>query len=146
MGIAYRIDQALGATFVVYDGKLTRQDLIDHARRISADPDWPPRRRLQLADVSTYHNPEQLPKPAITEIADFWGKRLDQVGEMHLAVVATLAFDNAKMFEKAMSNGGPNTIVFNRLETACTWLGLPADQARQTLKAIRAELREKQQE
>src|SRR5262245_16111173 len=52
MGIAYRIDRALGFTLVVWHGDVTAQDAKDHLVELAADRQWPPG-RLLLTDISS---------------------------------------------------------------------------------------------
>jgi hypothetical protein len=52
VGIAYRIEPTLGLTVVVWHGRVTVQDSVDHLVQLAADSHWPPG-QLHLTDVRT---------------------------------------------------------------------------------------------
>jgi hypothetical protein len=44
-------------------------------------------------------------------------------------------------FQKAMGPRGPTTLVFDRLDDACAWLGIAVDDVQPTLDELRRGLR-----
>lgn len=141
MGITYRIDVEGGVTYVLFDGEVTDADFVTHTERLIANPAWPPHRKLHLTDVTSQKNPKLLSAGIIRQMARLWASHRELIAGLRVAVVAGGAFDNAEVFERAISGSGLTLIVFNLLPTACTWLGINPGKAAQVFDEMRAEAR-----
>jgi hypothetical protein len=139
VGIGYRCDAALGCTFIVWDRDVTPDEWRDQFRRMSDDPAFPPG-PLAITDLSTAGAAAQISPEVVKEMAAAVQQRAERMPPMRLAIVANGAWDKARQLERVVEGGGTTTIVFNDLETACTWLGLSSASARSVLDELRAEL------
>jgi hypothetical protein len=138
MTIAYRIDKESGATIVLWSGVVTEDEFLSHVRRLSSNPDWPPPRRLHLADLQTALLDASMDKATLEAAAALYGQHHTKLKDMKAAVVAGEPFWKAVDFELLISQYGASVIVFNSLSTACTWLGIHADQVDKTLRQLQA--------
>jgi len=139
VAIAYRLDHALGLTLVVWDGVVTGYDAEEQARRLRADPDWPPG-SLHVLDVTSVSS---VPTVADTKLVEMLAE-MAETRQIRFAVIASDAFAEATRFQEAASAVGVSrVIVFNELSTACTWLGVDLTATRAALSALRNELRER---
>jgi hypothetical protein len=141
VGIAGRCDATLRCTFIVWDGDVSPEQWRDQARQRFADPAFPPG-PLALADLSTAGGAPSITTDAIREMARLWRDQAPKVGLSKLAVIPNGAWDKARQFETDAGGAGLETIIFNSLGTACTWLGLDVDLVRPILDDLRAQLRE----
>jgi hypothetical protein len=76
----------------------------------------------------------------VKQMAVVMRERAAGLAPMKLALVASGAWDKARDLERGVEGSPLNTIVFNELMTACTWLGLNVDSARSILGELRADL------
>jgi hypothetical protein len=126
MSIVYHIDKEKGITVVLWDGVITADAFLAHVRRLSADADWPPSRRLHLSDLRNAALDASMDEATIEKAAEIYGKHQNKIANMKVAIVAGEPFNKAVIFERAISRYGATAIVFNFLDTACTWLGIEA--------------------
>jgi len=119
MPASYRIDLHAGVVFAVFEGRLTNEDLMDHQRRLSADPDSRPtmNRVIDLRGVTD---------PAVTA----FGVRTVATRRNFASRCAIIADDAAssdayvRMFQTLRSQRGENIKIFSTVEDAHRWLGL----------------------
>src|SRR6188474_3654637 len=121
MSIVYRINQERGVAFVVWDGLVTADEWLAHVRRLLADADWPPDRRLHLSDLRTATPDASIDEVVLKQAADLFGP---QVANLRAAIVAGDAFEKAGIFERLITRYRPFVFVFNTLNPACGWLGV----------------------
>lgn len=138
MSILYRIDEELGATFAQWNGVVTADDFLAHAQLLLADPAWPPVDSLHLTDVRNTTPDASVDEALIAKIAHLYGQH-PKIANLKMAIVATDTFKKAMVFETVLLGYHPRVIVFNTLETACTWLGIDSERAERTLAGMRAE-------
>jgi len=136
--IAYRIHKSLGLTVVVWDGVVTGDDAEDHARRLFADPDWPPGPRHLLDATTATSVPVTADTTLVDLVADVAETRL-----IRFALVENTGFAEATKFEEAASARGiTHIIVFNDVSTACGWLDIDVAAARSVIDELRRGLRQ----
>ncbi len=140
MSILYRIDEKLGTAFAQWNGVVTAEEFLTHAQHLLSDPAWPPAGWLHLTDVRNTTPDASVDEGAIAKIAHLYGEH-PKIANLKMAIVATDTFRKAMVFENVLLGYHPSVIVFNSLETACTWLGIDAEHAEQTLAEMRAEAR-----
>lgn len=140
MSIVYRINQERGVAFVVWDGLVTADEWLAHVRRLLADADWPPDRRLHLSDLRTATPDASIDEMVLKQAADLFGTH-PQVGHLRAAIVAGDAFEKAGIFERLITRYRPFVFVFNTLHPACGWLGIDVADAQRTLESLRARAR-----
>jgi hypothetical protein len=135
MAIAYRLDQALRLTIVVWDGAVTAAEWRAHVEAILADADWPPG-PLSVTDVT------RVDASAITdadhaEIVAMYGPHASKLVGMRSAVIASREFEASARFGRRIESSGLNVIVFNQLTVACIWLGLDIFKIQPILEELR---------
>lgn len=121
MPVSYRIDVRAGVVFTVFEGHVTNEDLLDHQKRISADPDFRP----------TMHH--VIDARAVTEVAvTAFGLRLlatrsSLAPGSRRAIIeggAASSYAYLRMFQTLRSQSGGDTRIFSKVEDAHRWLGL----------------------
>ena len=137
MPIAYRIDKAAGLTIVVWHGEVTTDDFAAHVSKLTADPDWPPGTR-HIGDLTTAITIPVVATPVIVEkfrAAQEWPT-------IRYALVARAGWEQAADFQQAVEAVGAATFVlFNEVQTACTWLGIDPTLMRAVINELRDQLR-----
>ena len=128
MSILYEIDKQMEATFVVWDRRVSAQDFLNHANRLSSDANWPPPARLHLSDLRRASLDASMHEANLAQAASIYGRQPDKLVNMKVAIVASHEFERAVAFERLMERYGPRVIVFNQLETACSWLGIDVNE------------------
>ncbi len=123
MTITYQIDQGLGMTFSKWEGLITADEFLAHAQRLLSDPAWPPRGGLHLTDLRFGRLHDSLDTATIEKMARMYGKH-PMIVSVKMAIVASEEFTKASVFEHILLQYRPSVIVFNSLDTACTWLGI----------------------
>ena len=98
MGIAYRSDERLRCTFIVWDGDVTPEQWSDQVETIVADPTFPPG-PLVLADLSTAGGAPRMTTDVINEMARRWRAHAAKLDKMQWAVIPNGAWDKARHFE-----------------------------------------------
>ena len=141
MGIAYRCDEKTGLSLSVWDGEVTTDDRRRHIAALASDPDWGARGRLltDLTGVSAAGRPSA--KSVLDAAAEFSEKLAGQVRNAQWAIVAGETFVLAQRFGSYLEEEVHRLIVFNDLDTACTWLGVDAADARELIGELRESLR-----
>lgn len=138
MSIAYRIDKERGITFVLSNGLITADALLAHAREITADPDWPPSKRLHLSDLRGATVDVSINTVALAQMAHIFMAHPGKMTRLKVALVADKAFGESVFVRHLLSQVGTSVIVFNDLATACTWLGIEVEQAQRSFEPLRA--------
>jgi hypothetical protein len=141
MSIVYRIDNEKGIIFAVWDGAVTEDELLAHMRRLTLDPGWPSRKRMQLTDLRTTTAYTNIDETSLKKLVAFLGKSRDKIAKMKIALVASEAYHISNVFQHLMADFPLSIIAFNSLDTACTWLGISALETGRTLEQLRAEAR-----
>lgn len=136
MSIVYRIDKDEGVSFALWDGVVTAEVFLAHANQLVSDADWPARRGLHLTDLQTTTLDASIDESILERSADLYGRH-PKISTLKVAIVANEAFKKAVIFERFFLRYQPSVIVFNNLETACTWLGISPDTAAHTLRSLR---------
>jgi len=141
MSIVYRIDKEKGFTAVLWDGVVTADAFLAHVRRLSADADWPPPRRLHLSDLRTTSLDASMDEATIEKAAEIYANQQNKIAGMKVAIVAGEPFNKAVIFERAISRYGASAIVFNFPNIACKWLNIIGDEVAHALQQLRDQLR-----
>ena len=139
MSIAYCIDKQRGVTLALWHGVVTADAFLAHVRRLCSDPDWPPRQRLHLTDLSAALFDSSMDNATIEKAAQIYGQHHAKLMNMKVAIVAHKGFEKAQVFEQAIATYGATGIVFNFLHSACEWLDLDTQQVQTTLQQLRAQ-------
>jgi len=134
MSIIYSIDRELGLTLVRWHGIVTAEEFLAHTHKLSTDSDWPPSKYLHLADLRTATLHESLNEKILLKVAEMY-RVYPKVGGFKVAIVASQAFDKAKVFESLVKTY-MSVIVFYTFTTACMWLGISSEQTDQTLQSL----------
>ena len=139
MGIRYRIDQELGVTFALWEGTVTAGEFLENAKRMIADPEWPPRRRLHLVDVRAASRGTGFDVSMMEEAARLFVADPQKTDTMKVAIVAGQMFQESTRFQEILSRvsrQGTSVIVFNSIEVACVWLGIDVHAAQEILRQL----------
>jgi hypothetical protein len=115
-------------------GVITHEELITHEQRQLQDTSIKPGAAV-LADAreATF----ETEAPDVHELSDLYG-RSDNPARMGRCalLVNDETYRRAQLFAKQSQQHAITIIIFNALDTACKWLGLDADQAREEIKHI----------
>src|SRR5688500_1670154 len=131
MPIVYHIDREKGYSLARWLDVTTAEEFRAHIGRMTADPDWPPRRLLHLVDLRMGSLDRSIDAGVLKEAADAYGRHSLETTRLRCAIVAGVAFHDAIKFERYISPYGTTVIVFNMMDGACTWLGLPVAEVEQ---------------
>jgi hypothetical protein len=141
MGISYRVDTATGLSVSVWDGEVTGDQRREHMQALASDDAWGAG-GLYLTDLTGVASSSV---PGVDEVLDaaaaFLETLASQVGRAKWAIVAGDTFERAQRFGSYIEEEVPRLIVFNALDTACTWLGVDVLAARAVVDALREEIR-----
>lgn len=140
MGIASDYVESDDLLVIVWDGQVSGAEWKQNVgERVDDDPAWP-RGRRRLIDLTTL-DPSELSSNDMEVVIAYGRERIHHVAGRRQAVVAVLAWDLAQEFARRSTELGATTIVFDRLEPACAWLGVDPASARPVARQLRAELR-----
>jgi hypothetical protein len=140
MGVGYQLDQQLGLTLTVFDGRVSGDEWRATVRTLFADPGWPPG-RLNLTDLRTADS-SALTVADRDEIFAINARHADKLVGMKSAAIGGAHFEKARRFGDADQSSGLRLIAFDDLGPACAWLGIELDTVRTSLDQIRRRLRE----
>jgi hypothetical protein len=90
-----------------------------------------------LADLTTVIS--DLDVDDVKAAAAVYAKSSPDMRGVRQALVASERWDLARVFEGTMDDLGSTTIVFNTLDTACTWLGVDIATARTVVNELRTQ-------
>lgn len=140
MGIASDYVESDDLLVIVWDGQVSGAEWKQNVgQQVADDPAWP-RGRRRLIDLTTL-DPSEINSSDIEVVIAFGRERIHAVAGRRQAVVAVLAWDLAQEFARRSTELGATTIVFDRLEPACVWLGVDPAAARPVARQLRARLR-----
>jgi hypothetical protein len=140
MGVGYRLDEALGLSLVVFDGKVTGDEWRTTVLEVFADPRWPPG-RLNLTDLRTADT-SALTESDRAEIFAINALHADKLVRMKSASLGSAHFDATRRFERDDHTSGLRIIAFDDLAPACDWLGVDVERVRTIIEELRVQLRE----
>jgi hypothetical protein len=121
MPASYRIDLSAGIVFTVFEGRVTSEDLLNHQRRLSADPNFRPtmNRVIDFRGVTD---------PAVTAFGvRTVATRRNFAAGSRCAIIAggASSYDAyVRMFQTLRSQRGEDIKIFSTVEDAQRWLGL----------------------
>ena len=140
MGINYSCDRQRDIIFLVWDGKVTWDNWLTHIHKLQAEPDWSAISRV-IADLQTANDTSSMGNREIDQAADIFGSQRHLLSRKRIAVIARDEFGKSKRFGDAIAKFGAIFIVFSNLNTACLFLGIDEQEARQKFAELRASLR-----
>jgi hypothetical protein len=124
---------------VVWDGKVTLAEWqAAIARQLADERSWWQGRR-RLADLTTAA-PSEIQSADLEHIVETTAPQVPGFAS-RLAIITRVDWTLASEFAERVTGAGAATMVFDRLETACSWLGVEPDAVRPSLEALRAVLR-----
>jgi hypothetical protein len=137
VGISYHTEKEKGFTVVLWQGIVTAGEFLAHVRRLLSDEDWPPPRRLHLADLRNTSLDASMNESTIQKAADLYGTHPEKIKNIKAALVAGEAFDKAVVFERIITRYGASAIVFNFSDTARVWLDIDAADLERSFQRLR---------
>jgi hypothetical protein len=131
--------EAADLLVVVWDGKVTLAEWQAAIGRQLSDQSgwWQVRRRL--ADLTTA-DPTGIAPADLRQIVETTAPQVPGFAR-RLAIITRVDWTLASEFAERVTRAGAPTMVFDALETACSWLGIQAAVVRPSLEALRGELR-----
>jgi hypothetical protein len=142
MSIEYAIKSERGLVLVVWDGRVTTAAWLTHLRRLFADPQYGSC-TLQLTDLRAAKISPKINGPAIGRVIEFVASQRTLVARKRIAIIAGADWDRPKDFEARVQEYVARAIVFNALDTACSWLGQEAAQVTREIDELRRRIRAK---
>jgi hypothetical protein len=120
MPASYRIDLHAGVVFTVFEGRVTNEELMDHQRRLSADPDVRP-------TMSHVMDVRGITEAAFTAfgVRCIAARRVFAPGSRSAIVArADSSHGYLTMFQALRGQSGEEIRIFSTAEDAHRWLGL----------------------
>jgi hypothetical protein len=117
---SYRIDLHAGVVFTVFEGRVTNEELMDHQRRLSADPDVRP-------TMSHVMDVRGITEAAFTAfgVRCIASRRVFASGSRSAIVArADSSYGYLTMFQALRGQSGEEIRIFSTVEDAHRWLGL----------------------
>jgi hypothetical protein len=136
MSFIYQIEKGNGISYILSYGPFVGEDYLRLIQRLTSDPDWPPRRRLQLTDARLASANTPLDEATMQKAVDLYNVDPEKLIGFRAATVAHETFERAAMFQKFSSGLAPAVIVFNSMDTACLWLGIDLTEAERVFKLL----------
>jgi hypothetical protein len=140
MGILHVCDKQKNIIFVVWDGRVTADDWLNQAPKLLAEPDWPHISRV-IGDAQTASDTASIGDKELEAVAALFGAHPETVVKKKVAVLANNMFGRARKFGAQLERFGTSLVVFNRLDTACMFLGIDPIETEETLEQLRLRLR-----
>lgn len=127
MPLTYRILPQHDLVWTTATGVLTDDDILDHKRRLLADPARRPNMR-ELSDIRRITELAVTPA-GVQRMAAMDSNDAAELGDHRLALVAgeDVVVGMARMYAAFTEQHVPHVGVFRSLEEALQWLGLQAD-------------------
>ncbi len=145
MGIAYRCETRIGLAVAVWEGEITDDQRRLHMAKLAADPDWDAT-RLLITDLTGVSPQSRPTADKIAEAGDTFLQQLaNRAANVKWAIIADHTFEDARKFGAHIEGEVPHMIVFNRLDTACVWLGIDSNDVRPVIEELRQQLRAESQ-
>jgi len=136
--ITYAYDEPQRLVVQVWVGEVIADQWRAWASQRLDDPNMVTAQRI-LADVTRWTPDESIGEEMIREVAQRWGASRILAGKP-VAIVAQNLFWDAQTFEKVLAGYGGRVIVFNDLDTACTWLDVDPVSTGQRVRQMAADL------
>ncbi|MDH3497054.1 MAG: hypothetical protein OER21_09835 [Gemmatimonadota bacterium] len=127
MPLSYRLLPEHDLIWTTATGVLTDGDVLEHKRRLVADPACHPNMR-ELSDIRPVSELQVTPN-GVQLMAAMDSRDAAQLGDHHMALVANedVVVGMARMYAAFTADHLPRVGVFRSLDEALRWLGLPAD-------------------
>ena len=135
MGIAYRIDKILDCAVVVWDGRVTEDEQMEHLLRLAADRDWPPG-GFQLTDLTTAMD-VTLPDGELVEVLT---EGMDMREQLETVILVRPDFLEGTWLDDAVKVRGAIPKPFSDLDSACAHLGVSTPAMQRAIDEVRQEM------
>ena len=122
----------------LWQGEVTHEQWIRNVARVLADPDLPTT-SMHLVDLRSV-DATTIGEPEIKDVVGFLQSQGERIKGRRIAIVATSEFNKSILFQRLMGHQFLNTIVFNELQTACTWLNLDAKRMERAIEDLRRKI------
>ena len=140
MGILYVCDRQQDIIYIVWDGKVTGDDWLNHAAKLLAEPDWSHISHM-ITDARTAFDTASIGDKEIKAAAVLFAAHAETLVKKKVAIVANDLFGRAIKLEAQVSRLGVSVVVFNSVDTACIFLNIDPTDARQRLEQLSTSLR-----
>lgn len=139
MPIGYKIAHGGRLLVEVWSGPITREDLMSHHERYLNDAGIVPG-RAEFVDITRASGP-RIGEEEIEQFVDGYRAHSAKMINTNIAIVASGAgFDQALMYERMSTPHLITVVVFNEINTACTWLGADEREVRALVRDVLAEM------
>jgi hypothetical protein len=135
MGISYRIDDILDCVVVVWDGRVTAEEQMEHVLRLAADRRWPPG-GFMLTDLTTATD-VTLPDGDLVEVLT---EGMNAREQLKAVILVRPAFLEETWIDDAVELRGAIPTPFTDLDSACAHLGVSTPAVQRTIDDVRQEL------
>ena len=135
MGIAYLVDGTLDGAVVVWDGRVSGEDQIEHLLRLAADREWPPG-GFQLTDLTTVTD-VTLPD---RDLVDVLTEVINMAERLQAVILVRPEFLQSTWVDDAVNVRGTIPKPFSDLDRACAHLGVSTPAIQRMIDQVRRAL------
>jgi len=138
MSNAYRILNS-GLLIEVFVGRITKEELFEHERRLLQDPEFPTAPNV-VVDLTRASLDPAIDEKELQEFVNLYQHHRDKTAGARVAILAGKDFERASLYGRLAEREKINVIVFNTISTATVWLGVKEAEVRGVLERIHTDL------
>jgi len=139
MPIGYTVAHGGKLVVEVWTGAIAKRDLMEHHEASLNDTRILPGRR-EFVDITRASAPH-IGKEELEEFVNGYRAHAAKMINTNIAIVASgEGFDKALIYERLSTPHLITVVVFNEVDTACTWLGVKEPEVRVLVQEVLAQL------
>lgn len=135
MPIGYKVAHGGKLLVEVWTGTITKRDLLAHHELYLNDETILPG-RSEFVDITRASGPS-IGEEELQQFVDAYRSHAPKMVNTNIAIVAAgKGFDQALTYERLSTPHLITVVVFNEIDTACTWLGVNEGEVRVLIQEI----------
>ena len=139
MPIGYKITHGGKLTVKVWTKQVSTSEMLAKSQEFLNNPAVLPN-RVELVDVTRATTPH-IGEMELRQLFDGYQAHKQKLVNTNIAIVATgEEFDKARIYEQLSTPHLVTVVVFNEMDTACTWLGVDEAEIRGLVRDVLKEM------
>jgi hypothetical protein len=135
MPIGYKVAHGGKLIVEVWTKQISKREMLAHNEKSLNDPAILPG-RSEFVDLTRAEGP-RIGEMELRELIEGYRSHTAKMVDINIAIVATgEQFDQARIFERLTTPHLITVVVFNGVDTACTWLGLDEAEIREHVRDV----------